>query len=91
MVFVTGAHKKSAKFGAKNWVFLTLSGFATGISWLLFFRALQLGPASHVVPVDKLSIVFTMLFARIFLGERFSKRNLIGLALLTAGTVIIIL
>jgi transporter family protein len=91
MVFVTGAHKKSGKFGAKNWIFLILSGFATGISWLLFFRALHLGPASNVVLVDILSIVFTMLFARIFLGERFSKRNLAGLALLTAGTVVIIL
>ncbi|MCL2223701.1 MAG: EamA family transporter [Defluviitaleaceae bacterium] len=73
----------------KSWLFLVLSGIATGASWLLFFRALQLGPASHVVPIDKLSIVLTMLFARIFLRETFSKRNLIGLALLTVGTLIV--
>jgi len=64
---------------------------ATGASWLFFYRALQLGNASQVVPIDKLSVVFTMGFARLFLGERFSKRSLVGLALLVAGTLLPVL
>ncbi|MCL2837780.1 MAG: EamA family transporter [Oscillospiraceae bacterium] len=82
------AGDKKSKISRKNWVFLILSGIATGASWLFFYRALQIGNAIHVVPVDKLSIIITMLFARLFLGERFSARSLIGLALLTAGTLI---
>jgi len=81
------AGDKKSKISPKNWVFLILSGIATGASWLFFYRALQIGNASHVVPVDKLSIIITMLFARLFLDERFSARSLIGLALLTAGTL----
>ena len=91
MVFVTGAQKNAKKIDRKSWVFLMLSGVATGVSWLFFYRALQLGDASHVVPIDKLSIVLVMCFARVFLGERFSKRSLIGLALLTIGTLLPIL
>ena len=72
----------------KSWIFLILSGIATGASWLFFYRALQIGNASQVVPVDKLSIVITMMFARLFLRERFSARSLVGLALLTAGTLL---
>jgi len=88
MVFVTGAQKSINKIDTKSWVVLLLSGVATGASWLLFYRALQLGNASHVVPIDKLSIVLTMGFARLFLGERFSLRSICGLILLTIGTLL---
>ena len=88
MVFITGGQKKIGGINRKSWAFLLLSGVATGASWLLFYRALQLGSASLVVPVDKLSIVLTMGFARVFLGERFSRRSLAGLALLTIGTLL---
>ncbi|MCL2572251.1 MAG: EamA family transporter [Defluviitaleaceae bacterium] len=90
MVLLTNkkGQKRIRAIDRKSWLFLILSGVATGASWLFFFRALQLGNASLVVPVDKLSIVLTMAFARIFLGERFTKRSLIGLALLTIGTIL---
>ena len=90
MVGIAG-HKPSSgrtKVGRKSWVFLLLSGVATGASWLFFYHALQIGNAIHVVPIDKLSIVFTMGFARVFLGERFSRRSVFGLALLTVGTLL---
>ena len=67
------------------------SGAATGVSWLFFYNALQIGNVSYVVPIDKLSIVLTMGFARLFLGERFSVRSLAGLALLTVGTLLPVL
>ena len=88
MVFITKGQSKIKSIDRNSWVFLILSGVATGASWLLFYRALQLGSASLVVPVDKLSIVLTMGFARVFLGERFSKRSLAGLVLLTVGTLL---
>ena len=81
-------HKRLTVIDGKSWVFLLLSGVATGASWLFFYRALQLGSASLVVPVDKLSIVLTMAFARVFLGERFTWRSLLGLLLLTVGTLL---
>ena len=90
MVFITGRQNKEAQktIDRKSWVFLILSGVATGASWLFFYHALQLGNASHVVPIDKLSIVLTMGFARLFLGERFTKRSIAGLGLLTIGTLV---
>jgi len=88
MVFITKGHKRITSIDRKSWIFLLLSGVATGASWLLFYRALQLGTASLVVPVDKLSIVLTMGFARVFLGERFSRRSIVGLVLLTVGTLL---
>ena len=88
MVFITGGQKGMGQIQRRHWVFLVLSGVATGASWLFFYRALQLGNASHVVPIDKLSIVLTMGFAGAFLGERFSKRSIIGLVLLTVGTLL---
>ena len=88
MVFTAGSYKQIKSVGRKNWIFLVLSGVATGASWLFFYHALQIGNASHVVPIDKLSIVLTMGFARIFLGERFSKQSILGLALLTVGTLL---
>ena len=91
MVFLVGSQKTIGTVNLKSWVFLVLSGVATGGSWLFFYHALQIGNASLVVPVDKLSIVFTMAFARLFLGERFSWRSLGGLALIVIGTFIPIL
>jgi transporter family protein len=91
LVFITKEQTGIRDIDRKSWLFLILSGTATGISWLFFYRALQIGSASRVVPIDKLSIVLTMLFARIFLGERFTLRSLAGLALLVIGTVMLIL
>ena len=88
MVFIAGAQKKIKTVDRKSWIFLILSGVATGVSWLFFYHALQIGNASHVVPIDKLSIVLTMGFARLFLGERFSRQSIIGLGLLTIGTLL---
>ncbi|MCL2572942.1 MAG: GRP family sugar transporter [Defluviitaleaceae bacterium] len=88
MVFMTGGQKKIKAVNAKGWVFLILSGIATGASWIFFYHALRLGNASHVVPIDQLSIIITMAFARIFLGERFSKQSLVGLAILTIGILL---
>ncbi|MCL2235279.1 MAG: EamA family transporter [Defluviitaleaceae bacterium] len=87
MVFKTGNQKTTKQIDGKSWTFLILSGVATGASWLFFYHALQNGPASHVVPIDKLSILLTMIFARLFLGERFSRQSLAGLTLLTIGTL----
>jgi len=88
MVFIVGSQKTIKTVTGKSWLFLTLSGVATGASWLFFYHALQIGNASSVVPIDKLSIVLTMGFARLFLAERFSKQSLIGLGLLTIGTLL---
>ena len=88
MVFITKGQHSIRKIDRKSWLFLVLSGVATGASWLMFYRALQLGNASLVVPIDKLSIVLTMGFARAFLSERFTKRSLFGLFLLTIGTLL---
>jgi len=88
MVFMVGSQKKAKLVELKSWLFLVLSGVATGASWLFFYHALKLGNAIHVVPIDKLSIVLTMGFARLFLGERFSKKSIVGLGLLTCGTLL---
>jgi len=88
MVFMVGGQKKILEVDRKSWVFLVLSGVATGVSWLFFYHALQIGEASRVVPIDKLSIVLTMGFARLFLGERFSRQSVVGLGLLTVGTLV---
>ena len=88
MVFIVGSQKKIRAVNLKSWVFLILSGVATGASWLFFYHALKIGHAMHVVPIDKLSIVLTMAFARLFLGERFSKRSVVGLVVLTVGTLL---
>jgi len=88
MVFMTRSQKTIKTVTLKSWLFLVMSGVATGASWLFFYHALKIGNAIHVVPIDKLSIVFTMGFARLFLGERFTKQSIIGLALLTIGTLL---
>jgi len=88
MVYTTGGQKEIKSVKLKSWVFLVLSGLATGVSWLFFYHALQIGRASLVVPIDQLSIVLTMAFARLFLGERFSKRSLLGLFILATGILL---
>jgi len=88
MVFLAGKKKDTKKITRKSWVFLVLSGVATGASWLLFYHALQVGNASHVIPIDNLSIVLTMAFAGIFLGEKFSKQSLVGLGFIVVGTLV---
>lgn len=88
IVLIVGSFDTISDIPANSLVFLVLSGFATGASWLCFYHALQTGPASVIVPVDKLSILFTVLFAFFILGERPSKRSWIGLVLLVAGTLL---
>jgi transporter family protein len=77
-------------FPRKTWVFLILSGIATGLSWLCYFRALQLGEASRVAPVDKLSVVFTIVFAALFLGEKITPQHLIGGTLIASGAILLV-
>ena len=91
MVFARGTQKTIKSIDKKSWVFLILSGTATGASWLMFYRALSLGTASQVVPIDKLSILLSMLFAALILKEKFTKKSLVGLAFLTLGTLLPIL
>ena len=90
MVFLTGRQEQLRRIDARSWLFLLLSGLATGASWLCYYRALQTGPASVVVPIDKLSILPTVAFAWLFLGEKLGKRALAGLALLTGGTLLLL-
>ena len=92
ILFLTYAKKWQplGELGARNWVFLTLSGLATGASWLAYFKALQIGSASQVAPVDKLSVVLVVVFAVIFLGERPSVREWIGIALIASGVVTLV-
>lgn len=91
MVFVTGTQHGIGRIRPRTWLFLVLSGVATGASWLCYYRALQDGPASAVAPIDKLSILITAGFSRLFLGEKLSPRALCGLGLLTAGTLMTLL
>ena len=86
MVFVTGQQKGIRRIGRRDWLFLLLSGLSTGLSWLCYYRALQDGPASVVVPVDKLSILVTIVFSRLILHEKLSRRAAVGLAILVLGT-----
>ena len=91
MVFLTHAQGGISGIGTKSWVFLILSGLATGASWLCYYRALQLGEASRVVPVDKMSTVITLIPAFIFLHESFTFKSVIGMILLTAGTLVMVM
>ena len=91
MVFITGNQNGIVDISKKSWIFLILSGLATGASWLCYYKALQLGEASKVVPIDKLSIVITILLAFIFLGEQIILKTLIGCCLIVIGTFIMIL
>ena len=91
MVFLTNAQGGIAEISRKSWLFLILSGLATGASWLCNYRALQLGQASKVVPIDKLSVVITLILAWVFLHEQFNMKSLIGAALIAAGTLVMVL
>ncbi|MCI5828769.1 MAG: EamA family transporter [Lachnospiraceae bacterium] len=91
MVFLTGTQSGLSSISKKSWIFLILSGLATGASWLCYYRALQIGDASKVVPVDKLSVVITLVLAFIFLHEQFTVKSLIGCVLIAAGTLFMVL
>ena len=90
MVFITNNQSGLAQISKKSWVFLILSGMATGASWLCYYRALQLGKATEVAAVDKLSIVFTLILAFIFLHDTFTVKSLIGCALIATGTILMV-
>jgi len=90
ILFATGKFTAAGPISNKTWIFLVLSGLGTGASWLCYFRALKLGPAALVAPIDKLSVVLVALFAFTFLGERPSLNGWIGIALIAAGAVLIV-
>ncbi len=90
LLFATGQFVAPNTVSAKTWTFLVLSGLATGASWLCYFRALKLGPATLVAPIDKLSVVLVALFAFVFLGERPSATGWLGIALISAGAVLLV-
>lgn len=91
MVFLTNAQSGIADINKKSWLFLILSGLATGASWLCYYKALQLGEASKVVPIDKLSVVITLVLAFVFLREQFTAKSVIGCLLIGAGTLLMVL
>ena len=91
MVFLTHAQSGLSEMNKKSWLFLILSGLATGASWLCYYKALQTGEASKVVPIDKMSVVITLILAFVFLHEEFTAKSLIGCLLITAGTLIMVL
>ena len=91
MVFLTNSQGGISEINKKSWLFLILSGLSTGASWLCYYKALQIGDASKVVPVDKLSVVITLILAFIFLHETFTYKSLIGCVLIAAGTVLMVL
>ena len=91
MVFITGSQNGLMDISKKSWIFLILSGLATGASWLCYYKALQIGEASKVVPIDKLSIVITVALAFLFLGEQITLKTLIGCSLIAIGTFVMIL
>ena len=91
IVFISGRQSEIVNISQKSWLFLILSGVATGISWLFYYKALQIGEASKVVPVDKLSVVFSMILAFVILGETASVKTIIGGLLIAAGTLVLAL
>ena len=91
MVFLTNAQNGITEISRKSWIFLILSGLATGASWLCYYKALQIGDASKVVPIDKLSVVITLVLAFVFLHEDFTSKSLIGCILIGIGTLIMVL
>ena len=91
MVFLTNAQGGLSGISKRSWIFLILSGLATGASWLCYYKALQLGEASKVVPVDKLSVVITLALAFVFLHEKFTAKSLAGCVLIGAGTLLMVL
>ena len=91
MVFLTNAQNGITEISRKSWIFLILSGLATGASWLCYYKALQIGDASKVVPIDKLSVVITLVLAFVFLHEDFTIKSLIGCVLIGIGTLIMVM
>lgn len=91
MVFITHAQSGLTEISKKSWIFLILSGLATGASWLCYYRALQMGEASKVVPIDKLSVVITLVLAFVFLHEQFTVKSVIGCILIGIGTLLMVL
>ena len=91
MVFLTDAQGGISDISKKSWIFLILSGLATGASWLCYYKALQIGEVSKVVPIDKLSVVITLVLAFVFLHEKFTTKTLIGCILIGAGTLVMVL
>ena len=91
MVFLTNAHHGIDQISRRSWLFLILSGLATGASWLCYYKALQLGDASKVVPIDKLSVVITLVLAAAFLHEKFTPKSIIGCILIGAGTLLMVI
>ena len=91
MVFLTSAQNGILQISKKSWLFLILSGLATGASWMCYYKALQMGDASKVVPIDKLSVVITLILAFVFLHEQFTAKSLVGCVLIAAGTMFMVL
>jgi transporter family protein len=91
MVFLTHAQNGLSEISRKSWLFLILSGLATGVSWLCYYKALQMGEASKVVPIDKLSVVITLILAFVFLHEEFTMKSLVGCVLIGVGTLIMVM
>ena len=91
MVFLTHSQDGIFNIGKRSWIFLILSGLATGASWLCYYKALQIGDASKVVPIDKMSTVLTLILALVFLHEQFTLKSLVGSILLAAGTLVMVL
>lgn len=91
MVFITNTQSGITEISRKSWIFLILSGLATGASWLCYYKALQTGDVSKVVPIDKLSVVLTLILSFVFLHEQFNVKSVIGCVLITAGTLIMVL
>ena len=91
MVFITNTQSGITEISKKSWIFLILSGLATGASWLCYYKALQMGEASKVVPIDKLSVVLTLILAFVFLHEKFTPKSLVGCALIAVGTLVMAL
>ena len=91
LVFITNVQGTIGDISKRSWIFLILSGLVTGISWLCFYKALQMGDASKVVPIDKLSVVFTLIMAFVFLREEFTPKSAIGGILITIGTLVMVL
>ena len=91
MVFLTNTQGEICDIGKKSWIFLILSGIATGASWLCYYKALQMGNASKVVPIDKLSVVITLILAFVFLHEEFTAKSIVGCVLIGTGTLLMVL
>lgn len=91
MVFITNTQSGITNISKKSWIFLILSGLATGASWLCYYKAIQMGDVSKVVPIDKLSVVFTLILAFVFLHEEFNVKSFVGSILITAGTLFMVL